>query len=415
VDVLVVGGGPAGIGAALGSARKGARTLLVENHAFFGGVAAWALGMPINQVHPAGKPRSVVHELLFEKLQAYGPQAVRPGKHELWCNVEYLKVAVLDALDAVGCRYLVDLRAADALVEGSRVAGVLVATKRGLMAIRARAVVDCTGDADVAFCAGAETMTEAAALMPMTLSLALTNIDATKVRDADVRDAIHAGRGQRPLIPSGFLEVNRIANGHSWYVNHAGTADLGRIDPTDPVARSRAECWSRRQALQMVQALRDAEDPALRDIEWIASGPQVGVRESRRVKGGYVLTEADALAGRRFEDAIAWRSGFFDPGGQAGARFGRMKIHDVPYRTLVPETLDGLLMAGRCLSATHAGAMAGKSMGNCMATGHAAGVAAALAASRRVPPRELPVGAIQAALRADGVDLDLEDRDQVDL
>jgi hypothetical protein len=258
-------------------------------------------------------------------------------------------------------------------------------------------------------------MTEAAALMPMTLALALTNIDATKVHDADVRDAIHAGRGQRPLIPSGFLEVNPIANGHSWYVNHAGTADLGRIDPTDPVARSRAECWSRRQALQMVQALRDSEDPALGDIEWIASGPQVGVRESRRVKGGYVLTEADALAGRRFEDTIVWRSGFFDPGGQAGARFGRMKIHDVPYRALVPETLDGLLMAGRCLSATHAGAMAGKSMGNCLATGHAAGVAAALAVSRGVSPRELPVAAVQAALRADGVDLDLEDRDQVDL
>ena len=102
VDVPAAGGGPAGIGAALGAARAGAKTLLVENHSFFGGVAAWALGMPINQVRPGGKPRSAIHELLIRKLAAYGDQAVRMGTHELWCNVEYLKVAVLDALDEAG-------------------------------------------------------------------------------------------------------------------------------------------------------------------------------------------------------------------------------------------------------------------------------------------------------------------------
>ncbi len=98
VDVLVVGGGPAGIGAALAAARQGADTLLIENHAFFGGVAAWSLGMPMNQMRPAGKPRSNVHELILEKLLALGDQAVRIGKHQFFCNVDYLKVAVLDAL-----------------------------------------------------------------------------------------------------------------------------------------------------------------------------------------------------------------------------------------------------------------------------------------------------------------------------
>ncbi|UCD64835.1 MAG: FAD-dependent oxidoreductase, partial [Candidatus Zixiibacteriota bacterium] len=100
-DVLVVGGGPAGIGAALGAAGYGAKTLLIENHGFFGGVAAWCLGMPINQMRPGGKPRSEIHELVLEKLRAYGDQAVRVGQHQLWCNVDYLKVAVLDALDQV--------------------------------------------------------------------------------------------------------------------------------------------------------------------------------------------------------------------------------------------------------------------------------------------------------------------------
>ena len=412
VDVLVAGGGPAGIGAALGAARAGARTLLVENHSFFGGVAAWAMGMPINQVRPGGKPRSAVHELLIRKLTAYGDQAVAMGQHELWCNVEYLKVAILDALDEAGVPYLVHVRAADALVERNRVTGVVIATKRGLMAVRAKCVVDCTGDADVAYYAGAETMTERENLMPMTLSVALTNIDKANVRVADVERSIRGARKKYPLIPSGFLEIRPIAHSGSWYINHSGTADMGRVDATDPEQRTRAECASRRQALQMVQALRESDNPAVRQIEWIASGPQVGVRETRRVKGLYIVTEDDAKAGRAFEDAIAWRSGFLDPGGQVGAQFTRMKIHDVPYRAIVPEKLDGLLMAGRCISATHTGAAAGKSMGNCMATGHAAGVAAALSAGKGILPRDLKVSDIQARLRADGVSFDVGDREQ---
>jgi hypothetical protein len=150
----------------------------------------------------------------------------------------------------------------------------------------------------------------------------------------------------------------------------------------------------------------------LRQIEWISAGPQVSVRESRRVKGAYLLTEQDAMSGRNFADAIAWRSGFLDLGGQKNGNYIKMQVHDMPYRAILPERLDGLLTAGRCISATHAGAAAGKSMGNCMATGHAAGVAAALCAKRGSLPRALEVGDIQAALRADGVNLKAEDREQ---
>ena len=412
VDVLVVGGGTAGIGAALGAARAGAKTLLVENHAFFGGVAAWAMGMQLNQMRPGGKPRSKIHELVIDKLNAYGAQAVRLGVHEVWCNVEYLKVALLDALDEVGCRYLVYVRAADAIVENNRLAGVIVSTKRGLMAIRARVVVDCTGDADVACYAGAETMTEPAALMPMTLGFALTNIDKAKVKPSDVAGAIRKGRGKRPLIPSGFVEVKPIANCVSWWVNHSGTADMGRIDATDPLDRTKAECASRRQVLEMVQALRESENPDLQRIEWVAAGPQVSVRETRRIKGAYVVTEEDAMAGRTFPDSVAWRSGYLDLGGQKGGKYVKMQVHDVPYRAILPEKLDGLLVGGRCISATHAGAAAGKSMGNCMASGHAAGLAAALSARKGCMPRDLKVAELQDGLRADGVNLEPQDRAQ---
>jgi len=411
VDVLVTGGGPAGIGAAIGAARAGAKTLLIENYSFFGGVAAWALGMQMNQMRPAGKPRSAVHELLLGKLKAYGDQAVRLGTHEAWTNVEYLKVAILDALDEAGANYLVHVRAVDAVVERNRITGVIVATKRGMMSIRATTVVDSSGDADVAFYAGAETMTEPGDLMPMTLALDLSNIDKS-VRPADVERAIRQGKAKHPLITSGFLEIKQVANSRNWWINHAGTADMGRIDATDPVARSKAECASRRQALQMMQAIRESDNDAVRQIEWAAGGPQVSVRETRRVKGLYEVTEEDAMAGRRFDDAIAWRSGFLDTGGQRGGVYTKMKVHDVPYRSLLPAKLDGLLAAGRCISATHMGAAAGKSMGNCMATGHAAGLAAAMAVKAGVMPRELKAAAIQERLRADGVSFDVGDRDQ---
>ena len=412
VDVLVVGAGPAGIGAALGAARAGANTLLIENCSFFGGVAAWSLGMQLNQMRPEGKSRSVVHELLIDKLKVYGDQSVKLGTHEIWCNVEYLKVAVIDALEAAGAKYLVHVRAADAIMENNRVAGVVVATKRGLMAVRAKCVVDSSGDADVAFYAGAETLVDPKQLMPMTLSLALTNIDRDKVKPTEVAAAIHNGRGKYPLIPSGGLEIKPIANSTSWYINHAGTADMGRVDATDPLERTKAECASRRQALQMIQAMRESEDPAIRRIEWAASGPQVSVRETRRVKGVYLMTEEDAMAGRTFEDAIAWRSGYLDLGGQKGGIYTKMKIHDVPYRAIVPEKMDGLLVAGRCISATHVGAAAGKSMGNCMATGHAAGLAASMSVKKKIMPRELKVAELRDRLRADGVDFNPADRDQ---
>ena len=131
------------------------------------------------------------------------------------------------------------------------------------------------------------------------------------------------------------------------------------------------------------------------------------------MKGPYVLTEEDALAGRKFDDVIAWRSGFLDIG---FVRLSRMKIHDVPYRAIIPVKLDGLLMAGRCISATHVAASAGKSMGNCVATGHAAGLAASMSVKKQCLPRELKVDQLQDALRADSVDLTRggESQDELD-
>jgi succinate dehydrogenase/fumarate reductase flavoprotein subunit len=119
------------------------------------------------------------------------------------------------------------------------------------------------------------------------------------------------------------------------------------------------------------------------------------------------------MSGKTFPDVVAWRSGFLDTGGQAtGNKYVKMQVHDVPYRAILPEKLDGLLAAGRCISATHAGAAAGKSMGNCLATGHAAGIAAALCVKQNCLPRELKIADVQAVLRTDGVSLEAQEREQ---
>jgi hypothetical protein len=227
------------------------------------------------------------------------------------------------------------------------------------------------------------------------------NISPEQARRANIKKIADIARGKYPLIP-GSWGLHPVSNCHHYWINHTGTRDIGQFDMTDPLQRSQAECVSRRQALQMTQTMREFGGEELKDIELVATSSRIAVRETRRVKGGYILTEEDAADGRTFEDAIAWRSGYLD---LMGYKFTNMKIHDVPYRSILPVKVDGLLTAGRCISATHVSMAAGKSMGNCIATGHAAGLAAAMSAKQGILPRELKVAQLQDALRMDGVDL----------
>jgi len=357
-------------------------------------------------MRPNSEPRGFIHELLLKKLQNYGEQAVRLSTHQFFVNVEYLKVAILDALDEVGCKYLVHAKAVDAITQGNRLTSVIVTTKSGLVEIMADVIVDCSGDADIAYFAGAPTMKETGILAPQTLLLNVSNID--NYTSKDMSGVANKAKSKYPLIPNRW-GLSKISNCRHFYINHSGTKDIGNFDITDPFQFSKAECMSRRQVVQMAEAMREFGRGDLKSCEIVGASTQIGVRESRRIKGEYILTEEDALNGKRFDDTIAWRSGWLDIG---FTRVTQMKIHQVPYRSLVPEQIEGLLAAGRCISASHEGAAAGKSIGNCVATGHAAGIAAAISSKEKKSLRGLDVKKIQEILMRDGVDLTKGGEDQ---
>jgi len=229
--------------------------------------------------------------------------------------------------------------------------------------------------------------------------LNLSNIESYTSKD--MSGVVDKAKSKYPLIPEPWI-LDKVSNCHHFSINHSGTKQFGIFDITDPFQFSKAECMSRRQIVQMTEAMREFGNGGLKKCEIVGASTQMGVRESRRIKGVYILTEDDAMNGKQFDDAIAWRSGWLDIG---YTRISKMKIHQVPFRALVPQQIDGLLAAGRCISASHVGAAAGKSMGNCFATGHAAGVAAALSSKEKKTPGELDVKKIQDILKKDGVDL----------
>ena len=211
----------------------------------------------------------------------------------------------------------------------------LFSSKSGLVEIKADVVVDCTGDADIAYFAGAPTMTETGNLAPQTLLLNIGKMDNYTSKDMD--GVADKAKPKYPLIPDQW-GLKKVSNCSHFVINHSGTKEMGNFDITDPFQFSRAECLSRRQIVQMTEAMREFGNGDLKKCEIVGASTQIGVRESRRIKGAYILTEEDAINGKRFDDVIAWRSGWLDIG---FTRVNQMKIHQVPFRALVPEQIDG--------------------------------------------------------------------------
>lgn len=433
-DVLVVGGGPGGIGAAVAAARLGADVTLVEQYGVLGGMGSVGLVGPFMTSYSAdGQVQLIrgVFEELVQRMVAQGG-AIHPGlveggsSHSSFITHGHAHVTPFDpeALKYVAAEmcvesgvhlllhsFLVDSRQAD-----GRVTGAVIANKSGLLRIDAQVTVDASGDGDVAYRAGAEMARGRASdglMQPMTMFFRVGSVDSDKVRQW-VRDhpdekflfstlvekAREAGDFTIAREKVGIYETHRPGE---WRVN---TSRIQQLDGTSADDLTRGEVEGRRQVLQLMRFFHTYL-PGFEQASLIDTATQVGVRETRRIVGEYTLTAEDLLESREFPDTIAlcaYPIDLHSPDGKGGVMGGRPKgnWYEIPYRILVPAKLDGLLAAGRCVSATHEAAGAIRVQPPGYAMGEAAGTAAALACRLGVAPRAVPVGQLQAQLVKQG-------------
>ncbi len=416
-DVIVVGGGPAGVGAALAAALNGAKTLLLEARGFLGGVATVAPWMPMNRLLLDGEPRGGVHDLFVEKIHCFGADASVPGRSNmidgdgLNIHPDYLQLAIFELLEEQACHYRLFSPVTDVLMDGPRVRGVVASGKRGPQRFAADVVVDATGDGDVAYAAGAEMVQgreEDGRSMPVTLVFALANTDPDAFFDFLEQDR----DGYGALLDEAAAEGYAVA---AWYsynrttipgvlgVNNGAARHIGNIEGLKAADLTVAQRMGVQVAVDFVRLARTKQIPGLEACHLMRVGAALGVRDTRRLVGEYVLTVEDARSGAEFDDVVARKYGAIDANqlyiGEMVSGFA------YPYRSLLPKRIDNLLVAGRCGSATFLGHAAGKSMGNMMALGQAAGTAAALCSARGVSPRHLDVRLLQTVLREMGAEL----------
>ncbi len=452
-DVLVVGGGPAGLGAAVGAARAGAQVILAERHGYLGGNATASLVMPLmsfhNEMrspsarsgglrllpddHGVGEPvvAGALADLLDRLFRSGGAVPPSPDTgYTVPFDPESFKLVTLDLLDDYGVRFLFH-SFASGVVGPDAARGVVFETKSGPLVIEAHTIVDCTGDGDVAAAAGAqyEVGREGDGLtQPMTLMFRMVDFDRSRfARYVEEHPAQWRGvHGLWQLVAAaeeaGELDLPRedilfFATPHEREVsvNSTRVSGLGN----DVFDLTRAEWQSRRQMREIDRFLR-TRVPGFEKAYDAQSGATAGVRETRRICGEYRLTGEDVLDARAFDDAIARGSYPIDihaPEGK-GTVLTRLPLrgaYDIPLRCLLPRGLRRTLVAGRCISGTHEAHSSYRVTAIAMATGHAAGVCGALAARHRSAPRDVDVREVQRELLRQGASLRPEIRARLGL
>ena len=428
-DVVVLGGGPAGIAAAAAASRGGSRTLLVEAYGFLGGMGTAAgvtnfCGLHAN-VH--GTIHQVVHGVaddLLKHMDALGglrePHILFGGKIAAQAyDTAAFKVAADEVVLGSGAQLLFHAQAVGVVMNSPREIGaLLIETKSGRHAVVARTFIDCSGDGDMAAHAGAgfEKGTDGHGMMYPSTMFRVNNVDHVRAGDA----WNHVGRlmteaearGQKFARKSPIIRPQK--NPAEWRANvtQLANADGTPMDGTNAEQFSRGEIEGRRQIVDFFRFLRESA-PGFENSYILEIAPQVGVRETRRIIGDYRLTERDVLDCASFDDTIGVNGWMLEEHIAGDVKFVFQDIpasrgfNHLPYRMLLASGLDNLLVAGRCGSMTHMGQSAARVSGACFVMGQAAGSAAAMALQTGVRPRSLDPAALQQRLEADGAYLGL--------
>ena len=434
VDVLVVGAGPAGIMAAEAAAQdKSLKVMLIEQRGYLGGNLT--IGLPIlsflgpkgNQVVKGGAQRFI------DRMWAKGAASEhKPCKNHMSLTIidpDQAKTVAWEVMDDAGVEVLLYVFVTDTIVEDGKVKGVIIESKAGREVILAKTVIDCTGDGDVAFRAGVECNKgdEKGGMQPPTLMYLMRGVEMQKLRDAICNEPEKYDMDVMP--PSQFREGKFITVGLRGCILEAqkqgykvpvartilitGLNDdeiwvnmtrVNGIDSTEPASYTRGEHDARRQMYEVTDYLKNFV-PGF-ESAWIErSAAFLGIRESRVIVGKYVMTAQDILHQKSFDDVIAVAGYPVDihhaEGGDCTMLFCE-DAYDIPYGVLVPQHIEGLLVAGRCSSMDHEAMAATRVMSTCMALGEAAGVAARVALADGVLPSQVDVKKVQTALLENG-------------
>lgn len=415
VDVVVCGAGPAGVAAAIAAARCGAKVRLIEVHGQLGGI--WTTGM-LSWVLDADKKGGVMREIigrLDERARFLGDVRWK-GKGGVPYDVEQMKLVLEEMCRAAGVRVRLHTRVVAVARDGSRLTHCICESKSGREAFAAKAFVDCTGDGDIAARAGcgfdlgrpaegqgAEGPERAGEMQPMSLMCLVTGIDreataAFHEREgrpwAASKDALLAEFKRAGVEPSyGRPTIFEIRPDlYAWMINHEyGFSGIDAGALTEATLRAREELHHNIDALRLLGGV-------WRDVRIVATAAQIGVREGRRIHGRYRVTVEDAIAARAHEDAVCRVTFGIDvhstskthsTGIEGGKVKGLTKPYDVPLRALIAKDVDGLLMAGRCISGDFLAHSSYRVTGNSVAMGEAAGACAALSSAKGCLPHEV--------------------------
>ncbi len=388
-DVVVAGAGPAGVCAAIAAARNGAKTLLIERYGFLGGM--WSAGFIIPLFDFENK-HYIVTEIVDE-LKARGGWG---GYYDIAFDFEIMKKLLDDMVTQSGAQILFHTFLAGAYCEGEDVKGVFIQNKSGRSLVKAKVVIDCTGDGDIAASAGVPfTMGRESdnLCQPVTCMFMLGNIEYMQPHYYSIRDAVIEA-SKACGIPFEFSYkrpfVLQLPNCKRCVVmwNH-----VRKKPPTDAVAFSEAELESREEIHRIFDYIKK-NVPMFKDVELIAIAPQTGVRESRHIHGLYTLETDECVHGAQFEDGIcdvAFSMDLHLPDKDEQENIHLEAPYQIPYRCLVPVNRNGLLVAGRCISGTYETNGSYRVTGDCMATGQAAGAAAALAVKQNANVRDVDI------------------------
>ena len=431
-DLIVAGGGLAGAMAAIAAAREGLSVLIVEASGCFGGAMSNSLVYPfcpywtveeneVKKVINAGlftELRERAHtkehgeEAAFELKKA--PISLSGGDNKLrWFSPEFVKAALDDMIVEAGVDVLFHTTVFATESEGRRIKSLRAATAAGEWELSADFFIDATGDGDVMMLSGCEYLLgrEGDGLtQPMTTCFRVCNINVEEYkRDLPriqklYKEYRESGRITNPR--ENILQFYGLGDG----IVHYNTTRVVKHDPTDPLSLSRAELETRRQITELFAFLKE-NCPAYESAVLISVASEIGVRESRKLIGEHVITEDELFQGVKYEDRIALGNYDMDIHSPDGTgtyirKYPRDAYYYIPYRALLPKEYDNLLVAGRCISATHAAQSSIRILPVCASMGEAAGVAVSVAKKSLKNTHTLDVSALQARLRELSLEID---------